>query len=208
MNLKKTLTTLIIATLITSAFGQNLSKKDSVSTKKENQDNLKRHSIGASLFMLSNFFPEPADYYLLTYGYQLTKKDRIFVEFNTWKFAEPLGTYNDSEELYPGYVREYGIGVGYQRFFWKGLYSSAQVTPFLKHYMDEDNKKIQNGFKVYMQFLVGYRFEFLKERLYVEPAWAFKYWPVDKNFPDSFAKIEKGSPNTIFEPSLNFGFKF
>ena len=162
MNLKKALTTIFIATLITSAFGQNNSKTDPVSDKKENQDNFKRHSIGASLFMISNFFPEPADYFLLTYGYQLTSKDRVFVEFNTWKFGEPLGTYNDSEELYPGYVREYGIGVGYQRFFWKGLYSAVQATPFLKHYIDEDNKKIQNGFKLYMQFVVGYRFEFFQ----------------------------------------------
>ena len=205
---KLSITILIVAISLTMAYSQKTSQIDTISTETKKEEVKYKHSIGASLLMISNFLPEPADYYLLTYGYQLTQKDRIFVEFNTWKFAEPLGTYNDSEELYPGYVREYGIGVGYQHFFWKGLYSTVQATPFLKHYMDEDNKKIQNGFKVYMQFVVGYRFEFFHKRLYVEPAYALKYWPVDTNFPDSFAKIEEGGSNYIFEPSLNFGFKF
>jgi len=205
---KLSFTILLVAISLTMAYSQKTSQTDTISTETKKEEVKYKHSIGASLLMLSNFLPEPADYYLLTYGYQLTQKDRIFVEFNTWKFAEPLGTYNNSEELYPGYVREYGIGVGYQHFFWKGLYSTVQATPFLKHYMDEDNKKIQNGFKVYMQCVVGYRFELFKERWYVEPALAFKYWPVDTNFPDSFAKIEEGGPNYIFEPSLNFGFKF
>lgn len=205
---KLSFTILLVAISLTMAYSQKTSQIDTISTETMKEEVKYKHSIGASLFMLSNFFPEPADYYLLTYGYQLTQKDRVFVEFNTWKFAEPLGTYNDSEELYPGYVREYGIGVGYQHFFWKGLYSTVQATPFLKHYMDEDNKKIQNGFKVYMQFVAGYRFEFFHKRLYVEPAYALKYWPVDTNFPDSFAEIEEGAANYIFEPSLNFGFKF
>lgn len=41
-----------------------------------------------------------------------------------------------------------------------------------------------------------------------DPAYALKYWPVDTNFPEEFAEIEAGAPNYIFEPSLNFGFKF
>ena len=151
---------------------------------------------------------DPADYYLLTYGYQLTPKDRIFAEFNTWKFNEPLGTYDNSEEFYPGFVREFGIGFGYQRFLWKGLFSTVQATPFLKNYYDENDETIQNGFKIYFQFTLGYRIEFLKKRLYVEPAVALKYWPVDTNFPPEFAVIEEGAPIHIFEPSLNFGFKF
>ena len=205
---KLSFTILLVAISLTMAFSQKSSQTDTISTETKKEEIKYKHSIGASLFMLSNFLPEPADYYLLTYGYQLTQKDRIFVEFNTWKFAEPLGTYNESEELYPGYVREYGIGVGYQHFFWKGLYSTVQATPFLKHYMDEDNKKIQNGFKLYMQLIVGYRFEFFQKRWYLEPAYALKYWPVDTNFPADFAEIEKGANKYIFEPSLNFGFKF
>jgi hypothetical protein len=48
------------------------------------------------MLMLS-IFSDPADYYLLTYGYQKTQKDRIFVEFNTWKYNEPLGIYGNSK---------------------------------------------------------------------------------------------------------------
>jgi len=140
--------------------------------------------------------------------FQSCEKDRIFVEYNTWKFSEPLGTYGNSDEYYPGLVREHGIGFGYQRFLWKGLFSTVQATPFLKKYIDDNDEKIQNGFKVYMQFALGYRVEFLKNRFYIEPAIALKYWPIDTNFPEPFAEIEKGNPNTKFEPSLNCGFKF
>jgi hypothetical protein len=182
-----------------TALSQNLSQTEEVNYK---------HSIGASLFMLYNFAAESADYYLLTYGYQLTQKDRVFTEFNTWKYAEPIGTYNDSEEMYPGYVRTYGIGFGYQRFHWKGIFTTLQATPFLKQYYDLENNKTQKGLQLYLQLVAGYRFEFFKKRLYVEPAYALKYWPVDTNLPEDFAEVEEGAPNYIFEPSLNFGFKF
>lgn len=167
-----------------------------------------RHSLGSSLWSVANFTDDSPDYYLLTYGYHLTPKDRVFVEYNTWMYEEPLGTYDNSEELYPGFIRSHGIGFGYQRFFWKGLFSAAQATPFLKQYYDEQDKKTQKGFQLYLQWVVGYRFEFFKQRLYVEPAYALKYWPVDTNFPADFAIIEEGAGNTIFEPSLNFGFRF
>ena len=74
--------------------------------------------------------------------------------------------------------------------------------------IDESDEKIQNGFQLYLQLALGYRIEFIKKRFYVEPAVAFKYWPVDTNVPEDFAAVEDGTPNTIFEPSLNFGFKF
>lgn len=196
----------VAITLLTNiSFGQN-PQNDKIEKTKETE---KKHSIGSSVFVLvSALSPDPADYVLLTYGYQPTTKDRFFVEFNSWKYSEPLGTYGNSKENYPGFVRTSGIGFGYQRFHWKGLFTAAQATAFLKQYHDADNNKTQKGFQLYLQLIAGYRFEFLKERLYVEPAYALKYWPVDTNFPDSFAKIEQGAPKYIFEPSLNIGFKF
>lgn len=206
MNLRVKL--FIILILFASfVFGQNYQSIDSISNNKENQI-IKRHSIGSSFFMLGNFLSDSPDYYLLTYGYRLNKKDRLFVEFNTWKYSEPLGTYGNSIEFYPGYVRAFGIGAGYQRFHWKGLFTTAQATPFIKQYYDINNDNIQNGFQLYLQLIAGYRFEFFKKRLYLEPAYALKYWPVDNNYPAEFAKIENGAPKYIFEPSLNFGFKF
>lgn len=198
------LTVKILATFMlvtTFSFGQNSSPTD------KNTIGYK-HSLGSSFFMLGNLLEDSPDYYLLTYGYQLTKKDRIFAEFNTWRYSEPLGTYGKSEEFYPGFVRAYGIGVGYQRFHWKGLFTTAQATPFLKQYHDINDNKTQKGLQLYLQFVAGYRFNFFKERFYIEPAYALKYWPVDTNFPTDFSEIEKGAPIHIFEPSLNFGIKF
>ena len=196
---KLSLIFLIGAMSISMAFSQN---------QRQAEEPEYRHSIGASLFMIANFLDEPADYYLLTYGYRLTEKDRVFIEYNTWKYGEPMGTYGDSEELYPGFIRTHGIGIGYQRFHWKGLFTTAQATPFLKHHFDENDEKIQNGFQLYLQLALGYRIELFKNRLYIEPAYALKYWPIDTNMPADFEAIEEGTPKTIFEPSLNFGVRF
>lgn len=167
-----------------------------------------RHSIGSSLFMLGNLFPDSPDYILLTYGYRLTQRDRIYAEFNTWKYAEPLGTYGKSEEFYPGFVRASGIGLGYQRFFWKGAYAAVSATSFLKQYHDANDDKTQKGFQLYTQLIAGYRFAFFQERFYIEPAIAMKYWPIDTNLPSDVAEIEEGAPNYIPEPSLNIGVRF
>lgn len=200
----KLLTICVLA--VTLVFGQ--SSTEALSSDKENSAIKHKHSIGASLFMIANFLPDSPDYYLFTYGYRLTKKDRLFVEFNTWKYTEPLGTYGHSKEFYPGYVRAFGLGVGYQRFHWKGLFTTLSATPFSKQYYDTENLKIENGFQLYLQLIAGYRFEFLEDRFFIEPAYALKYWPVDTNFPSEFSAIENGAPKYIFEPSLNIGFKF
>ena len=197
----KTITITILLVFLTTLAAKGKHKNNGEETEH-------RHSLGASLFMLYNFSDESADYYLLTYAYQLSKKDRIFAEYNTWKYEEPMGTYGDSDEFYPGYVRTHGIGFGYQRFHWKGLFTTVQATPFYKQYFDLEDEKIQNGFQLYLQFALGYRIELFKKRWYVEPAVALKYWPVDTNVPADFAAVEEGTPETKFEPSLNFGFKF
>ena len=206
MIMKAKLLILLILT-ISLVFGQSKSSKKNLLPNKEGLIE-HRHSLGSSFFILGNFLDDSPEYYLLTYGYQLTKKDRIFTEFNTWKYAEPLGTYVKSEEFYPGFVRAWGIGFGYQRLHWKGLFTSFQGTPFLKQYQDTNDNQTEKGFQLYLQFVAGYRFKFFRERFYVEPAYALKYWPIDTNFPVDFAKVEEGRPKHIFEPSLNFGFKF
>ncbi len=206
MNLRvKILVVLMLS--VSFIFAQNNPSIDSLSTHKESQI-VNRHTLGSSFFMLGNFLADSPDYYLLTYGYRFTKKDRFYVEFNTWKYSEPLGTYGKSIEFYPGYVRAFGLGVGYQRFHWKGLFTAIQATPFVKQYYNTDNDKIERGFQLYLQLIAGYRFEFFKKRWYLEPAFSLKYWPIDTNYPTDFAEVEKGAPKYILEPSLNFGFKF
>jgi hypothetical protein len=190
--------TLVIAMFSTMAF-----------CKKEKRDStFRRQWIGSSFLVLANFLPDPPSFYQLNYGYMVTKKDAIIAEAITWTYSEPLGTYPDSKELYPGKVGAYGIGLGYQRFVWKKLYATVEPTLFLQQFYDMDNKKIQKGFQLYLQFILGYRFEFFKKRLFIEPAYAIKYWPVNTNFPASFAAIESGAPKYKCEPSLNFGFSF
>ncbi|MGB5499502.1 MAG: hypothetical protein WBM77_11285, partial [Maribacter sp.] len=108
----------------------------------------------------------------------------------------------------PGDVKAYGIGVGYQRFHWKKLFTTVHATNFIQQFRDIEGEKIQKGFQLYLQLIAGYRFEFFKKRLYVEPAYSFRYWPVNTNFPESFESIERGKNNYILEPSLNFGIRF
>ena len=190
-------TTLVIVMFSAMAFCQT-AKKDST---------FRKHSVGSSLFLLGNI-GDSVNFIQLNYGYRITPKDNIVVEAITWTYYEPLGTYGSSEEFYPGKVRAYGIGLGYQRFHWKNLFTTVEPTFFLQQYYDTDGTKIQKGFQLYLQFILGYRFEFFKKRLFVEPAYALKYWPVNTNVPASFAAVESGAPKYKFEPSLNFGFKF
>jgi hypothetical protein len=192
-----------------------LGTKLSVSAQTETQDfTCKRHFIGSSLFMIANFFPDPADFYQLEYGYWLTPKDAIMIEAKTWKYHTPLGipygpSFESPDESYPGSVGAYGVGLGYKRFLWKGLYSSVNATPFLQYFLNPEKEKIQKGFQLFLVLRVGYHLDLFKDRFYLEPSVAFNYWPINTNFPESFAKIESKWPNYfLFEPGLNFGIKF
>ena len=196
--------TLLPATII----GQENPKTETPSDQVDALNTPRRHYLGSSLFVLYNLFPDAPDFFQLTYGYQLSPKDALILEAITWKYSEPLGTYGDSKEEYPGKVRSFGIGIGYQRFHWRNAYTTLEATPFLQQFYDEADEKIQRGFQLYCQLILGYRVEFFAKRLYVEPAWALKYWPVNSNLPDAFAEIEEGTPKHIFEPSLHFGVRF
>ena len=197
----------MFALSFTLAFSQDFTRTDTVSFKTEKQVMNRRHSIGSSLFLLGNI-GDSVNFFQLNYGYQLTPKDFIIVEAMTWTYYEPLGTYGSSEELYPGKVSAYGVGLGYQRFLWKKLFTTVEPTFFLQQFYDTDDKKIQKGFQLYLQFILGYRFEFFKKRLFIEPAFGLTYWPVNTNFPAAFAEIESGKPIYKFEPRASLGFRF
>lgn len=205
---KLLLTTLVIAIFATLAFSQGATKNDSISVKKEKQNFNWKHSVGSSLFLLGNVGDDFVKYFQFNYGYRLTPKDNLIAEYITWGYKEPLGTYMSSEVFYPGYVRAWGLGLGYQRFLWKNLYTTVEPTFFLQKFYDSNNNEIQKGFQLYLQFHLGYRFEFFNKRLFAEPAIALKYWPINTNFPVAFAAIESGKPNYKFEPSLNVGVRF
>lgn len=173
--------------------------------------------IGSTLWLLGNFIPDdpnPPELVQLHFGYQLTPKDVVSVEFKTWRYAWPLGIpYGDSfqapGENYPGYVKAYGIGLVYQRFWWKGAYTSIDAGNMLQKYMDEDKNHIQNGYQLFMTYRLGYQFQFVKNRFFLEPSVAMTHWPINSNVPESFASIEAKWPKyLLFEPGLHFGLKF
>ena len=146
----------------------------------------------------------------MNYGYHFTRKDVIVVEAITWAYYKPLGIpYGSSGESYPGKIRAYGIGAGYQHFYWKGLYTTVQATPFLQTFFDPEDDKIQNGFQLFLQLRLGYRLEFFQQRFFIEPSLVCNYWPINTNFPADFAEVESEWPNYfLFEPGLHFGFRF
>jgi hypothetical protein len=200
----------VFALFITFVFTQSFSETDTASVTKRTNELEKRYSLGNSLFLLGNLPSNDRPYYfMLNFSHQINNKNILFTEAITWTYYEPLGTYGSSKEHYPGKIRAYGIGAGYQHFLWKKLYVTAQVTPFYQQFFDIGNKKIADGFQLYLQSRLGYRFEFFKKRWFIEPSIAENYWPVNTNFPAGFSAVENGKPNYyLFEPGMNFGFKF
>ncbi len=92
----------------------------------------KKYFVGSTLFMLANFIPDnnPPGMVYLNLGYRITRKDVISLELKTWKYGWPIGipfgkSYEAEGEGFPGYIREYGFSIAYQRFLWNGLF--AQV---------------------------------------------------------------------------------
>jgi hypothetical protein len=204
---KITLTSLLIVMCITLAFSQK-TKQDST---------YRKFFVGSTLALLGNFIPEdtnPPELIQLHFGYQITPNDFVSVEFKTWRYAWPLGipygkSFQAPGENYPGHVKAYGIGLVYQRFWWKGLYTSIDAGNMLQKYMDEENKHIQNGYQLFMTFRLGYQLQFFKDRLFLEPSVAITNWSINTNVPESFATIEAKWPKYfLFEPGLHFGVKF
>jgi len=147
---------------------------------------------------------------------ELDSKNIIGVKFATWRLFQPMGIQwwdglldkLDSEsEFYPGYVRETGLGISYQRMLWKGLFASVEVLPQYKTYLDENNTKIANGFKLYTSYHVGYHIAFgKKKRFFIEPQIHCQNWMFDTNTPAEFKRLNnKWKTYFLFEPNLILG---
>jgi hypothetical protein len=170
--------------------------------------------VGSTAFMLGNLASDPPSLYQLNIGYRITPKDVISLEAITWKYHAPLGipygsSWGEKSEDYPGSIREYGIGVVYQRFIWKGLYTSLQIIPFKRTYRDADNNTIQKGFQLFSTLRIGFQIPLFKNRFFLEPSIAATFWPVSTNVPQGFAaKDTKWNKFFLFEPGLHFGINF
>lgn len=149
----------------------------------------------------------------------LDSKNIIGVKFATWRLFQPMGIQwwdglldkiDSKTEFYPGYLRETGVGISYQRMLWKGLFATVEVLPLHKTYLDLDNKKIANGFKLYNSYHIGYHFAFgKKKQFFIEPQIHTNVWHFDTNTPESFKQLDsKWDSQFFFEPNIYIGIKF
>lgn len=211
MKTKRITLVLFFALSFTSMFGQT-NRNESIETSIE-----RIFSVSTSYLSFANFGEEKTNthHYELHVGYKLTPKDRIGIKLATWKMFAPMGMPMqeqlkfDENNFYPGRLRESGIGVTYQRMLWKGLFATIEMLPQIKTYIDENDKKIGNGFKLYTTYHIGYHISLFKNRVFLEPQIHCNYWPIDTNTPESFKQEDdKWNNYFLFEPNLYIGFKF
>ncbi|WP_341225403.1 hypothetical protein [uncultured Arcticibacterium sp.] len=176
----------------------------------------KKCFVGSSFFMLGNFSKtNKPDFVQLNFGYRITPKDVVSIEAKTWKYAWSLGippfseSYDAPEEEFPGYVREIGIALAYQRFWYKGLYTAIHVMNAKQTFVDKNGDKIKNGYQMFNTYRLGYHFELFKNRFFIEPSLAITHRPIQSKMPESFAALNDKWPNYLIgEPGLHFGFNF
>jgi len=196
-----------LALLLASSLQANAhnSKRDST---------YKKWFIGSTFLLFGNLAKtNNPEYIQLNAGYRITPKDVVQVRFKrsiySWPIGLPFGpSFDKPGENYPGHARILAPQIGYQRFWWKGVYTAVYVLNAFEKYMDENNKKIGSGFTLYTDFYLGYQFKFFKDRFFFEPAIGISYWPVRTNVPESFKQAENKWPNYFIQPGLDFGFKF
>jgi hypothetical protein len=173
-----------------------------------------RCSLETSAWLVMNLMPDSGDFYQLTLGYWPDEKNAIFLNGVTWKYDAPVGVpmtspeFGDADQDYPGYARAFGLGLGYQRMLWKGLFAAAYASGFLQVFRSRGDEDLGRGFQLYLQAQAGYQLEFSKGRFFVKPFLSFNYWPVNAGFPQSFREKEDRWPNFSLEPHLNLGFRF
>ena len=174
----------------------------------------KRWYVGSSLLMLGNFDKrDNPEYVQLNVGYRITPKDVLSFEFKrsiySWPIGIPFGpSFRKPGGNYPGHARILAPTLAYQRFWWKGVYTSVYALNAFEKYMDENNRNIGNGYTLYLNFHLGYQFQFFKNRFFFEPAMGCSYWPVRTRVPESFKLVESKWPNYFIQPGLHFGFNF
>jgi hypothetical protein len=174
----------------------------------------KRWYVGSTLYLLGNFDKtNNPEYIQLNAGYRITPKDVVLFKFKRSVYNWPLGMpwrelFDGQRETYPGHARILAPTIGYQRFWWKGVYTSVHALSAFEKYMDENNKKIGNGYTLYLDFYLGYQFKFFKNRFFFEPAIGISYWPLRTGVPESFKALEQKWPNYFIQPGLDFGFNF
>lgn len=200
--------TLLIAFLmaITTQVKAQYAKQDST---------YKKCFVGSTFFMLGNFAPtNKPDFVQLNLGYRLTGKDVVSLELKTWKYAWSLGipygsSFEAPEEKFPGFIREHGFALVYQRYLWKGMYVGVHAMNAWQRFVNEDGVKIDNGFQLFNTYRLGYHFKIWNDRFFIEPSIAVTHRAVHTKMPDGFRQLDDQWGKFFFgEPGLHFGFNF
>ena len=177
----------------------------------------RRFAISTPLATLTNFESEETNlhHYEFHVAYRVSPRDRVGLKAATWKLFEPMGIplwdsqFRKKSEWYPGRLKESGIGATYQRLLWRGLFSQIEVLPLRKTYLNEDNREIGNGFKLYTSYHLGYQIPMFRNRIYFEPQVHCNYWPIDTHVPRAFKeKDSKWNNYFLFEPNVYIGIRF
>lgn len=175
----------------------------------------KKWFIGSTFLLLGNFDKvNSPEFVQLNIGYRITPKDAVSFEFKrsiyAWPLGIPWGSSFDAPGLnYPGHARILAPTLAYQHFWWKGVYTSIHALNAFEKYKDSDNKKIGNGYTLYLTYRLGYQLKFFKKRFFFEPSIGFTHWPVRNNVPASFKIVEDKWPRYFgYEPGLHFGYNF
>ena len=202
---------IILVIALLGAFSLNLQAQYA-----KTDSSYKRCFVGSTLFLLGNLDKvNPPGFAQLNLGYRITGKDVISLELITWKHAWPLGinpfynnAYGKPEEKFPGYIREYGIGIAYQRYFWKGLYAAVHATPMWQTFKNENGDKVGKGFIIFNTYRIGYHIKLFKDRFFIEPSVGIAGRPVFTKMPDGFKEKDDKWPKWTPEPGLHFGYNF
>ena len=215
MKFRKICIAILSTFCFTQGFSQNLSQEPINSPKTRGSDY--KFSVFTTWLSFSNFGNPKTNthHYEIQAGYNLTPKDRIGIKAATWKLFAPMGIafwdprFLKESVFFPGRLKETGAGITYQRKLWKGLFATIEVLPLFKTYLDTENKKVGNGFKLYTSYHVGYHIPLFKGRLFIEPQIHVNHWTIDTNTPAEFKAKEAGTNNYfLFEPNVYLGVKF
>lgn len=170
--------------------------------------------VGSTLFMFGNLDKtNNPEFIQVNVGYRITPKDVIHFKFKrskySWPIGIPFGPDFDAPGLnYPGYGRILAPQIGYQRFWWKGAFTSLTAMNAFERYYDQSNKKIGSGYTLYLDFYLGYQFRFFKNRFFFEPAIGVSYWPLRTDVPESFKALDSKWPNYFIQPGFDIGYNF
>lgn len=189
-------------------FGQkDIDQKERIPTSK--------YTLSIPYLNLTNFSPDLALHNEIHFGYNLNSKDLLGIKLVSWKLVAPLGipwgpSLANEDENYIGRLNEVGVGVYYRRFLRKRLYASVEAVPMRKKYLDADGEKLDNGFRLYTSFHVGYYVPLFKGRMFIQPQVHFNYWPINTEAPAGFVEQDRKWDNNFFllEPNIYIGINF